>query len=380
MHAAERSPWSRDRVGLPLTPLPPPLPSTLSSRLQEHPSHVNACPQLPVLQAAHASSPSEDAPANGSTGPDGGEQQAPWLLCAQRNEVDLWQLPESAGTAQLGPPAEGVLLSPSAAPEHLLRLVVQSGRHVAAAAISPCGRWLAYSDSQRVSCFALEQRPADALVPDEHVMPAPLALPADLPPACHLAFRPGTAELVACSSDGTLRLVDLSACGTQQLGASGGEAVQAVRAVHDLQYKSSLRRDRQRNAARRLMPAVELMAVSPDGRCVFPWLGRQRCWKGWPMGFHGQLAAAAAFMVLRCTSSHSLLPSLPLWQLAGSGGASTGAPAQPGHPQAGALAAATGGAAAAHHGTGLHRRQHSTRDGRRHAPGGSLWGGQRAAY
>ena len=82
---------------------------------------------------------------------------------------------------------------------------------------------------------------------------------------------------MACSSDGTLRIVDVAACPQQQQqqqqqsngggnGGDGGGAIQALRAVHDLQYKSSLRRDRQRSAARRLMPLVELMAVSPDGR------------------------------------------------------------------------------------------------------------------
>jgi hypothetical protein len=246
--------------------------------LQEHPSRVNACPQLPLLQTAHG-------PAHASDSPDGEQQreqeqqqqqqQQPWLLCAQRNEVDVWQLADAGRQGQLGPPAEGMLVAPSAAPEHLLRLVVQSGRHVSAACISQDGRWLAYSDSQRVSCLSLEQRPADELVPESHVMPAPLQLPADLPPACHLAFRPGTTELVACSSDGTLRVVDVAACLQQQQqpngagssGGDGGGAVQALRAVHDLQYKSSLRRDRQRSAARRLMPLVERMAVSPDGRC-----------------------------------------------------------------------------------------------------------------
>lgn len=230
---------------------------------QEHPTRVNACPQAPLLQAARGGA----EPA----------AQAPWLLCAQRNEVDVWQLPASAAPvqAQVGPPAEGILLSPSTAPVHLLRLLVQSGRHVAAAALSPCGRWLAYSDAQRVSAFALEEREADEVVPDDHVMPEPLSLPADLPPACHLAFRPGTAQLVAAAADGTLRLVDLAALPP---AASGGappeDAVQALRAVHDLQYKSSLRRDRQRSAARRLMPLVELMAVSPDGRCARVWRRR----------------------------------------------------------------------------------------------------------
>lgn len=239
---------------------------------------MNGCPQMPVLQAARTPAAAGAAAAAAAAEPGSSssqqEQQAPWLLCAQRNEVDVWALPGAALPAQLGPPAEGGFLEPASAPEHLLRIAVQSGRHVVAAALSADGRWLAYSDAQRVSCFALEERPADDVVPDDHVMPSALRLPADLPPACQLAFRPGTTELLASSADGTVRILDLAALQQQQQQAGGGsddeggegEAVQTVRALHDLQYKSSLRRDRLRSVARRLMPLVELLAVSPDGR------------------------------------------------------------------------------------------------------------------
>ncbi|PRW61122.1 WD40 repeat [Chlorella sorokiniana] len=246
--------------------------------LKEHPVRMNGCPQLPILQAARSPA-AAGAEAAAAAEPSGGaqrEQQAPWLLCVQRNEIDLWALPDAALPAQLGAPAEGGFLEPSSAPEYLLRIAVQSGRHVAAAALSQDGRWLAHSDARRVSCFALEERPGDDAVPDDHVMPSALRLPADLPPACHLAFRPGTAELLASSTDGTLRILDLAALqqrqqdggsssGDEDEGSGEGEAVQTVRALHDLQYKSSLRRDRLRSAARRLMPLVELLAVSPDG-------------------------------------------------------------------------------------------------------------------
>jgi hypothetical protein len=266
--------------------------------LQEHPFRVNACPQPPLL---HTVNP---APPPGLVEEE--EARPAWLLCAQRTEVDLWQLVDTAAASQAGPPAEGVLLPPSAPPEHLLKMEAASGDHISAACVSGDGRWLAYSDSRRISCFSLERREADEVAPEDYVMPAAVQLPADLPPASHLAFRPGSYELIACAADGTLRLINLPAC--QHAGHSGqptdtgmangiangvggahhdseedeGEeeeqqreqqqekqqAVQALRAVHDLQYKSSLRRDRQRNAARRLMPLVELMTVSPDGRWV----------------------------------------------------------------------------------------------------------------
>ncbi|KAL4856387.1 WD repeat-containing protein PCN [Chlorella vulgaris] len=261
--------------------------------LKEHPFRVNACPQPPLL---HTVNP---VPPPGLVEED--EARPAWLLCAQRTEVDLWQLVDTAAASQAGPPAEGVLLPPSAPPEHLLKMEAAAGDHISAACVSGDGRWLAYSDSRRISCFSLERREADEVAPEDYVMPAAVQLPADVPPASHLAFRPGSHELIACAADGTLRLINLPAC--QHVGQSGqpadigmangiangvggahhdsedeeveeqqGEqlqekqqAVQALRAVHDLQYKSSLRRDRQRNAARRLMPLVELMTVSPDG-------------------------------------------------------------------------------------------------------------------
>ncbi len=242
--------------------------------MQEHPVSINPSPQLPVLQTTQAASAQQPVSASSQQ-----EQQPPWLLCAQRCDIDIWQLAKAKPQGQVGPPSEGALLPLATAPEHLLRLVAQSGRHVSTAAISQDRQWLAYSDSHRVSCFALEQQPADEAMPDDHVVPAPLQVPADLPAACHLAFRPGTSELVACASDGTLRIVQVAALpavgkgkvrsgGGSSSGGASSDGLAPLRALHDLQYKSSFRRDRQRNAARRLMPLVELMAISPDGRCA----------------------------------------------------------------------------------------------------------------
>ena len=253
--------------------------------MQEHPININTSPQMPVLQAAQAAVALQ--PSSSSSSSSQREQQPPWLLCAQRCDIDIWRLAEAKPQGQLCPPSEGTLLPPASAPEHLLRLVAQSGRYVSAAAISQDRQWLAYSDSHRVSCFALEQQPADEAMPEDHVVPAPLQLPADLPAACHLAFRPGTSELVACASDGTLRIIDVSHLpaagqgkarggGRSSGGGSGSDGPALLRALHDLQYKSSFRRDRQRNAARRLMPLVELMAISPDGRCAAP--GSEATW------------------------------------------------------------------------------------------------------
>lgn len=253
---------------------------------------INSSPQLPVLQATQGPA----ALGGASSSSNQQEQQPPLLLCAQRSDIDLWQLPAAFPQGQQGPPAEGALLSPSSAPVHLLRLVVQSGRHVSAACMSRNRCWLAYSDNRRVGCFALVQQPGSDAVPINNIIPAPVQLPADLPAACHLAFRPGSSELVACSSDGTLRLLDLSKQAAAEPGpvrgaGSSGDGTAVLRALHDLQYKSSSRRDRQRSAARRLMPLVELMAVSPDGS----WLA----------------AVVRQRVHLVSLSSHKLVHSLP---------------------------------------------------------------------
>jgi U3 small nucleolar RNA-associated protein 4 len=245
---------------------------------QEHPIRVNACPQPPLAGVARPPLPPGEA--------DGGEAPPAWLLCAQRHTLDLWELGDAEAAAAPGaaaaPPAEGALLPPGDPPEHLLRLSLTAGRHVVAAAISADGRWLACSDASRLACFALEQRGASEEVPEAHVVPVPLPLPRDLPPAAHLAFRPATHQLLALASDGTLRIVDMEAAAQRQRaeagvpnglhhgeggadGGGGAGGVVTVRALHDLQYKSSQRRERQRSAARRLWPLVELAAVSPDG-------------------------------------------------------------------------------------------------------------------
>lgn len=277
---------------------------------QEHPVNVSPSPQLPVLQAVHAAGTQQQGSSSSQR-----EQQPPWLLCAQRCDVDLWQLAEAKPQGQVGPPSEGVLLPPASAPQHLLRVVAQSGRHVSTAAISQDRRWLAYSDSHRVSCFALDQQTAGEDMPEDHVVPAPLQVPADLPAACHLAFRPGTSELVACASDGTLHIIDVSRLasartGKARGGSSGSDGLGPLRALHDLQYKSSFRRDRQRNVARRLMPLVELMSISLDGRRVGRMAGEPgspcRQLAGWPPFYvHTSLSRQCASQTGRCLHANA---------------------------------------------------------------------------
>lgn len=280
--------------------------------LKEHPQKLDPCPQRPLC---HVSTPPE-SPVPAQLDRRRGahaqqqQQQQPRLLCSQRNQVDLWQLgsPATAAVAAAakvsgggsGAAEEGVMLPPAAPPLHLARFAAKGGSFLTASALSPDGSRVAFSDAHRVHAFQLAERPlppeggaaGGALPPSPQPTVAPLHLPAELPPASHLAFLPGgSVSLVACALDGTLRIVhhggpEGDAGGgsdpqdqgdsTAAAGAAGGN-VHVIRDIHNLRHKVWAKRDRHRSAARRFAPAVDLMAVSPDGR----WLAlaaRQRAY------------------------------------------------------------------------------------------------------
>lgn len=273
--------------------------------LQEHPQRLNPCPQRPLCQA---SVPAEAAPAAAAGGKRGGGAAAarpptpPRLLCSQRNQVDLWQLGTAAG-GQLGgrqgeaaEVGEGAMVSPGTPPLHLARFETKGGGFLTAAALAPAGNMLVFSDARKVRAFQLAERPLPE-GPEGAVSPpglaaalavTPLPLPADLPPASHLAFVPGAAggssSLVACALDGTVRVVDLSAHSGGAAGAAGAAdegddppaaaqqqqqhpgGVLVIRDIHNLRHKMWAKRERHKSAARRLAPALDLLSASPDGR------------------------------------------------------------------------------------------------------------------
>lgn len=265
--------------------------------LKEHPKKVNACPQRPIIQAAPAVHPPHTDAAE------------PWLMAAAQNRVDLWRLSRPASTARSSgePPVEGDRLPLQSLPLHLLRILNRSGDFLTAAAMSLNGRYLAYSDSQRLRCFTLfssvplldgmdeEEAAAAAIARLPKVEVTPVVLPADFPPASHLFFLPENDDLVAVAADGIVRVVSM--LGTDKQPTSVGDvsddekiekidteqeesdldqdedkkeisaaAVHTIRDLHDLRYKMWYKRDRARSAARRAAPAVELAALSPDGR------------------------------------------------------------------------------------------------------------------
>lgn len=223
-------------------------------------------PQRPLLQAARV--------AESAAGADAG--RVPWLLSVQRDTLDLWQLGTAArGGGARGTAVEGGLINAAVQPLHMARLANKGGRHVLAAALAPDGRYLAYSDTAGVKCLRLSEQLGTDAIPVPHLGLAPVHLPAAAAaPARLLAFRPGSAQLLAAGMDGTVRLVDLAAAESESAGAprskdgdGGGDgSMVLLRALHDLRYKPHARRDRGRSAARWALPPLELMAPSPDGR------------------------------------------------------------------------------------------------------------------
>ena len=272
---------------------------SVSRFLKEHPKKVNSCPQRPIIHAAPAVHPPHTDAAE------------PWLMAAALNKVDIWRLSRPAVPAARSSsagelPIEGDRLPLQSLPLHLLRIVNRSGDILTAAAMSPNGRYVAYSDAHRLRCFTLSSSAplldgldevaaaaAIAMMPKMEV--TPVVLPSDFPPALHLFFKPESDALVAIAVDGTVRVAKLSELERSPAGAGGasreesgndseGEdndkeeekkegkersgAIHLIRDLHDLRYKMWYKRDRARSAARRAAPAVEFAALSPDGKLL----------------------------------------------------------------------------------------------------------------
>ncbi|GAB4822285.1 hypothetical protein N2152v2_009331 [Parachlorella kessleri] len=263
--------------------------------LKEHPLKVSLCPQCPQCQVSTPAATAEPAPRpSKSLQHQAAHPRPPRLLVSQRNQLDVWQLGSAGADLAAAAPGlaaagleEGAIVPPGAPPVHLARFQTRGGSFLTAAALSPAGDSVAFSDAHRVRAFQLAERPLPAAGADEPTAGAagstagvagldvaPLALPANLPPASHLAFVPGSDRLVACALDGTIRIVDLAQQPQQHPdegsaeGAAAGAApaVQVVRDVYNLRHKVWAKRDRQRSAARHSAPAVNLLATSPDGR------------------------------------------------------------------------------------------------------------------
>ncbi|KAL1525524.1 hypothetical protein AB1Y20_020380 [Prymnesium parvum] len=128
---------------------------------------------------------------------------APRVLCHDGLEVSLWQLPSF--TAGAVPASE----DPSASPTKLLLLRPQlKQRNVAATSLSPCGEWIAVSDSV-TRLFRLRDaaadRPAEALLR--------LSAPAETLPACCSVFSPDSRLLFLGTVAGLVQALTIEADG-----------------------------------------------------------------------------------------------------------------------------------------------------------------------
>lgn len=288
--------------------------------LKEHPRSVNSCPQRPIILAV----PSCDRAEVASKGPTASNrpplEHAALLMVADRNTVNLWQLVRhnlSANMFSAGAEEGGRIPAPGP-PIHLAQLTNRTGNHIISAAAMICKEngkseketfdaLMAFSDAHRMLCFRLTMdRPLDAssvkdAPPLRVVKVTPVRLPADVPPAAQLFFRPGSASvLVAVSLDGIVRLIDLEG------GKSSNEEkprdaekdkneqatatmVHSNRELHDLRFKIWYKRDRSKSEARRLLPAVQLAALSPDGR----WLAAEVRGRVFILGLDSHRGASA---------------------------------------------------------------------------------------
>lgn len=218
--------------------------------LKQHPLPVNSCPQPPLFGA--------------------GMMKWPWLLVANRNEVDIWKLAGPPRDTTQGVVGNG-LTPPHAVQKHLVHLVNRSGDYINAVACSPGGEYIAFSDTKSLRCLKVSLDHEDlGGGEDDRVTVSTVALQplsdaskrqrtpkGSFPPASFLVFRPGhPSVLIAVAPDGLIRIVD----------ASYPERHTTIRDLHDLRFKMWYKRDRSRSQARRLAPAVALCEVRNDGK------------------------------------------------------------------------------------------------------------------
>lgn len=269
---------------------------SISRFLKEYPRKLNTCPQKPIINSTstHAALHSTITmlASNGNDTEEQGEEgssvvhHGSLLMAAQGNAIDIWRLSRPSTEAlfhhgierncPLSTAAiEGEKILPKSSPVHMIKIINKTGNFITAAAFSPDEKFLAYSDAYRTLCFAIDA-PSASLNIDEakesttatttglHIKP--IQLPEDIPPAVALHFRPSTNELICLSIDGIIHTITMPLVSIPPSSHGLTASVRHVnRELHDLRYKMWYKRDRTRSAARRLMPPVELIALSFDG-------------------------------------------------------------------------------------------------------------------
>jgi hypothetical protein len=112
---------------------------------------------------------------------------------------------------------QGVESGAGAALAHLARIRNKSGAHLLAAAVSPDGARVAYSDAQQLRVFDVTSQPAaadggggGAGASTQQIKVRRRPMPSDTPPAYQLCFAPD-GRLLASAADGRLCIVDLDA-------------------------------------------------------------------------------------------------------------------------------------------------------------------------
>ena len=144
--------------------------------------------------------------------------------------------------------------SGGAVPVHLARISNKSGRHILAAALSPDGRALAFSDVYHLKTFDIAQQTAAASpVGQPGISIGRRQLPDASPPAHHLMFAEG-GRLLAVNVDGRISVVDMAG---RKVLRSFSEAAPSDRYGDAVPGRTAREQQQQHVAA---------LAVSGDGR------------------------------------------------------------------------------------------------------------------
>lgn len=206
--------------------------------LKQHPTLMSAAPQRPLVQLV---------PAAVEAGGSGSGSRPPLVVSAQLDMLDVWQL--AAAASPSGPVAEGVLLDVHAAPRHLLRIKTRGHSHVLAAAMSPAGNLLVYSDVHALHVYEVSLGAELGAEAGGRPTVTRLKLPQQPGAAVTcIAFTHDGAAMVTCDCGGAVTVWD----------AASREVISSV------QYCSAAEAERHNG----LTPPITHIALAPSSKLM----------------------------------------------------------------------------------------------------------------
>lgn len=221
--------------------------------LKEHPRRVDLVPERPCISVS-------------------GGEDLDIMATATGNSLDIWKL-QAPRDNLLSNKNDGDVCSPGRPPLHVAHMAITSGAHITSVAVSSDAHLVAFSDNNGIKCINIREMTMDgdmdaSVVPilDDTSDPSVLLGMQSVPlphgmgtteSVMNLEFIPNTHSLIVCMVDGTIKIID-SVSDTDS-------AVNTIRDIHDMRFKTWFKKDAQKSLARRECAMMDVCRVSREG-------------------------------------------------------------------------------------------------------------------